>query len=78
MTAMGEVIGLVALVPAMTGLVTGRPPEAAAAQLVVALCNGGTTTIALGGNHSPGPASIPCCAKGYHSRDRRHRFDRKQ
>lgn len=70
------VLSAVALVPAMTG-----PLRAADARaLVLPLCNGGTVTIPIGGEHdgSGGQPTTPCCAKACHSGDRRKPLDRKQ
>lgn len=78
MIALGEVLALVALVPAMTGPVGGAESDSAGQSTAVALCGGGTLLIPFEGQPMRGPATAPCCAKGCHSRDRRKAFDRKQ
>jgi len=65
--------GALALLPAMTG-----PLAAAEQRLEVALCNGGSISIPLGGQPAPEEGSKPCCAKGCHSSSCRKRFDRAQ
>jgi hypothetical protein len=62
-----------ALLPAMVG-----PLAAAERSLEVALCNGGSVSLPLGGEPAPEEGSRPCCAKGCHSSSSRKRFDRTQ
>lgn len=63
-----HVFATAAMIPAMIG----PAPAKAGAELVMALCNGGTITLPVtGGNTPPGPAQGPCCAKGCHTSDRR-------
>lgn len=78
MIGLGEVLALVALVPAMTGPVGSTEGGSAAGSAFVALCGGGTMVIPFDGQPMRGPATAPCCAKGCQSRDRRRAFDRKQ
>lgn len=78
MSAAAEVMGLFALVPAMVGPVTGSPEEATEMLVEIALCAGETITIDLGGEDRPAMGTMPCCAKGCHSRKRRHDFDLEQ
>lgn len=78
MIGLGEVLALVALVPAMTGPVGNAEGGSSARSAFVALCGGGTLLIPFDGQPLRGPATAPCCAKGCHSRDRRKAFDRKQ
>ena len=66
-------LALLALLPAMTG-----PLAAAERSLEVALCNGGSLSLPLGGTPAPAEGSRPCCAKGCHSSSSRKRFDRTQ
>lgn len=78
MIAPGELLALVALVPAMTGPpgteAGGRTDDTA----YVELCGGGMLAIPRDGTPSRAPATAPCCAKGCRSRDRRKLLDRKQ
>lgn len=74
MTVPHVVFAAAALLPAMTG----SPPAAQDARglLTVALCQGGSMTLALGGATDRAPATVPCCAKGCHSSHSRRRIDR--
>lgn len=73
MSFLGEALGVIALVPAMVGPVGGGDRESMVETVVMALCGGGVLAVEIGGNQAPGPAVVPCCAKGCHSRDQRRK-----
>lgn len=68
MNSLRPLLATIAMIPAMVG----PAPAKAGATLVMALCNGGTIVVPVGGGDTPaGPQQGPCCAKGCHSGDRR-------
>ncbi|WAT18184.1 hypothetical protein OZN62_00985 [Aurantiacibacter sp. MUD11] len=78
MTGFASMLGFLALVPAMSGPLGVAEAPAGEATYTASLCNGGSLVIALGGDRAPAPATLPCCAKGCPSRDRRKRIDPEQ
>ena len=70
------VFAAAALIPAMTAPADGTPRTIGTATFAVALCDGGSLVLSLGGG-APQPATPCSCAKGCREA-RRRRIDRKQ
>lgn len=77
MNLLAEAIGITALVPAMAGSIT-LPEEGGPAELIVALCQGGSFVIPINGDGAPAAPATVCCAKGCHRRDKRGNVDPEQ
>ena len=73
MSLAADLLGLVALIPAMTGSGAIAAQDRHGGAIVAALCAGGTVLIPTGAPASPQPAVQPCCAKGCRNGDRRRR-----
>ena len=71
----GMLFAAAALLPAMTGSPVAE--QARGGVLALALCNGGSVTVPLGGERQ-GRGTAPCCAKGCHTSDKRRRIDPEQ
>jgi len=72
MSATATLFALVALTPAALG--SSAAPRAA--EIALALCNGGSITIPTGGGESVPGENAPCCAKACHATCSRKRMDR--
>ncbi len=77
MSVLAEAIGIVALVPAMAGPIS-LPDEGGPADLIVALCQGGSFVIPVNNDSVPTAPATVCCAKGCHRRDKRGVVDPEQ
>lgn len=78
MNLLAAAIGLSALVPAMAGPIPLPRSQGGPAQLVVALCQGGSFVIPLDDDRAPAAPATVCCAKGCHRRDKRGKVDPEQ
>ncbi|WP_338240860.1 hypothetical protein [Aurantiacibacter hainanensis] len=77
MSMFGQALGLFALVPAMAGAIT-LPEEGGAAELILALCQGGTIAIPFTPANEPATPATVCCAKGCQRREKRDPVDPEQ
>jgi len=67
-------LAALALIPAMVG----PSGSGQARTMTIALCEGGSVTIPLGGSPSAPASRGACCEKGCHSASSRKRLDRAQ
>ena len=76
MSHLAEAFAMIAMVPALTNAPVPRSGQAA--QIVLALCQGGQLAIDTG-KGAPMPQGVsPCCAKGCRNSKRREKLDRSQ
>ena len=82
MTMLADIIGIVALVPAMAGPIAlpqqGGPEKGGPSQLVLALCKGGALAIPLKQGGTPAMPATVCCAKGCQRREKNRLVDPEQ
>lgn len=78
MNLLAEAIGITALVPAMAGPISLPEAEGGPAELIVALCQGGSFVIPVNNDGAPAAPATICCAKGCHRRDKRGNVDPEQ